>query len=403
MGEPNDGLCSILKKTKNYQYPLNEQIIPFVENISRDTEVKAQEYTSHVHRHNLEKTEPESTLFVIAQVNAALHAAVAGLEGALDYGISDSEMAENIQECKQVLKGAGNMARYGFRNGMFKRRGCEFSEDVIEWEYKPFEFEVEERRLRRFHRFLDGKTSKAVSKTGVEFKYNGSIPVENWGTIKKMALMMRSQFKKEMLLNVPQAPAARIPKTKARRTGAGASKNQSLVAQNSRELKEQQYNAFREHTTKIRKLTGIEMRTYENFRPEKHWMLDVDEDEEVLDPFVSKPPKRQRVEIDVDAREKDHAYAHVINEEASRTTKEVRSSSAHKVGRKPHHRDAKGIGRKEVGRPPQCKDEFEGQSAQRLKLRPRAQKIKQPAPQPRRTTRSTAAKYAQAGKAKKRQ
>ena len=63
---------------------------------------------------------------------------------------------------------------------------------MVEWEYTPLDFVLVECKLRRFYRLLDGESSKVVSKIGVEFKCNESIPVENWSTSYKMALMMRS-------------------------------------------------------------------------------------------------------------------------------------------------------------------------------------------------------------------
>lgn len=197
--------CSILKKTNNYQPPLDtrDNSEYAVVNIPKDLDSLARTYLDRLHRRYRGGNDPESKQYIVALLYAAVYSAKAGAKCALDCSMANEAVAAEITECrKQKIKNANAAAAELPKTSEEENRRCYFTENPEINVYTPHAFEEEDRALRKFQAFLDGKSAKDLSKTRMQFNYEGPIPTEDLQRYLAMAEMTHNRIEQEN----PSAP-----------------------------------------------------------------------------------------------------------------------------------------------------------------------------------------------------
>lgn len=197
----SEGPRSILKETRNYQPPLVTQDNNSYEviNIPPALDALAQKYLDRLHRLYRGRNEPESKEYVVALLYAAVYSAKAGAKCALDCSKSNEAVASDIAECrkKKIIDANKAAAKLPKVSEEKENRRCRFNEEPEINVYTPHACEEEERALRKFQTFLDGKSVKYLSKTRMEFKHNGPIATEDLQRYLTMAEMMHNRIEQE--------------------------------------------------------------------------------------------------------------------------------------------------------------------------------------------------------------
>lgn len=192
--------CSILKKTNNYQPPLDtrDNSEYTVVNIPKDLDSLARTYLDRLHRRYRGGNDPESKQYIVALLYAAVYSAKAGAKCTLDCSMSNEAVAAKITKCrKQKIKNANAAAAKLPKTSEEENRRCYFKENVEINVYTPHAFEEEDRARRKFQAFLDGKSAKDLSKTKMQFNYKGPIPTEDLQRCLAMAEMMHNRIEQE--------------------------------------------------------------------------------------------------------------------------------------------------------------------------------------------------------------